>query len=278
MAEVVELFGAPGTGKSSLVRALDGRRVGGRSIVAGERLLRVARRSGPPAAGASGSAGAALTPGAPLAAGALQRLVERASRRDRTPAERRALVASRREDWSDLLALLRDAPLGRDGVDPLQMLHAPAWLVATFELRALADAADDRFVVVIGEGFAQRARLVCGDRPDAAALARCVAALPAAGLQVHLQADPEVLVGRLRSRERVIDRHIGLDAAALAASVARDARLLADVADLMRARGDDVLDVTTAAAPGAPAGVREGTSDASDGVRLVVERLARRLG
>jgi len=253
MAEVVELFGAPGTGKSSLVGALDGRRVAGRRIVAAERLLRVARR------GPSG----AVVPGAGTGAGHIRRLVERLVRRDRTTAELRGLVTARRTDWAPLLDLLDDAPLGRrtgrgmgpgpgpgtgrEGTDPLAALRAPGWLLATLEARALADAAADDLVVVLGEGFVQRARLVCGDLPDAADMDRFVAAVPPAALQVHLTADPSVLVARLQARGRTIDRHAELDASGLAASVERDALLLTQLAARLDARGDAVLALETTA-------------------------------
>lgn len=252
MADIVELFGAPGTGKSSLVRALDGRTADGRRIAAGQRLLRVGRRD------------AAATPGAPLAATGAARLVERVLRRERTPAERRSLLAARRTDWADLLAVLRASPFGRDGDDPLATLHAPAWFAATLELRALAESADDGLVVVLDEGFAQRARLVCGDAPDAALLDRYVAAIPAAMLQVHLTASPDVLLDRLGSRARTIDRHAGLDGDALRGATARDAALLVELAERLNDRGDAVMTIPT------------DTVNADAAADAVVERLERR--
>ena len=250
MAEVVELFGAPGTGKSSIAGALDGRRIAGRRVVAAERLRRVARR-----------AAGTVSPGAPAGAPLPRRVLERLVRRDRTTEERRQLVEDR-TDWSGLLGLLLDAPLGREGPDPLALLQAPGWMLATLEARALADAAPDDLIVVLDEGLVQRVRLVCGDAPDDARLARYVAALPPARLQVHLTADTGTLVARLQARERTIDRHRGLDAAALATTVARDASLLASVAAELRGRGDTVLDVSTA------------SGDPEDAVRAVLDQLA----
>jgi hypothetical protein len=252
MAEVVELFGAPGTGKSSLVGALDGRRVGGRRIVAAERLLRVARFGG----------SSAVRPGMREGAGLPRRVLERLIRRDRTTEERQQLLADRLPDWSPLFALLRDAPLGREGMDPIGQLHAPGWMLATLEARALADAAPDDLVVVIGEGFVQRARLLCGDEPGSAELDRFVAAVPPARLQVHLTTDVDALVARLERRGRTIDRHRGLDAARLAASVTRDAALVAELAVRLRGRGDVVLELATS------------TGGPIDGAGAVIEHLA----
>ena len=209
MASVIELFGAPGTGKSSTVRALEGRHVAGRRIVGADRLLRVAR-------------------GRPF--GSLLR-------RDLTPGERRRELAARGQDWAGLLSIVRDAPLGRDADDPLRPLHAPGWLAATLELRALADAAPADVVVVLDEGLVQRAPIVCGADPDDETLARYLRALPPPVLHVHLTQDPAVLVARLRGRGRVIDRHVGLDDGRLIDSVRDDLRLLARCAAGLAAAG-----------------------------------------
>ena len=212
MAHVVELFGAPGSGKSSLLRALDGRDVAGRRIVAAERLTRVPR------------------------AGLLGRLRDR----ELTPAERRAALAARADDWSELLAMAAAAPTALVD-DPLRALHATGWLAATLELRALADAAPDEVVVVLEEGLVQRAPVVCGPAPDGAMLVRYLCALPTTALHVHLREDPATLVGRLRGRDRVIDRHVGLDDDALLGSVVHDAVLLARCAAALDTAGQPVL-------------------------------------
>ena len=218
MAQVVELFGAPGTGKSSLARALDGRRVSGRRLVAAESLLRVPRRR-------------------PFGT-----LLSRAM----TPAERRRVLAERRDDWAELLDLVASGPLGRgDGEDPLRVLHAPGWLATTLELRALADAAPDDLVVVLEEGLVQRAPLVCGAAASHHDLAGYLRVLPCATLQVHLVHDPSALVRRLRSRDRTIDRHVGLDDRALEESVRSDAELLSRCASVLATFGARVLTPAT---------------------------------
>jgi hypothetical protein len=234
------------------VAALDGRRLDGRRIVAAERLLRVARL-GP---------ATAVTPGAPADARFARRVLDRLTRRDRTPDERREVLAERRTDWSALLNLLGEAPLGREEADPLATLRTPGWVLETFEVRALADAAPDDLVVVLGEGFVQRGRLFCGNQPDDARLDRFVAAVPPATLQVHVTADVGILVRRLQQRSRVNDRHVGLGTSDLAKSVERDAELLELLAARLRTRGDAVLEVPTV--------IGEQSSSAD----TVVERLA----
>jgi len=226
MAEVVELFGAPGTGKSSLVAALDGRRVAGRTLVAASRLTRVprvGRTSGRSAADLAGRLGALLASRLPDGA-------RRALLRELTPAERRAALALRREGWSALLDLVADAPLGRDDPDPLRALHGPGWLAASLELRALAHAAPADVVVLLDEGLVQRTNLMCGRSPDDVTLHRFLDRLPPTALHVHLFSETGVTLSRLRGRERVIDRHVGLEGEALEASVVADAALLARAA------------------------------------------------
>ncbi len=231
MAQVVELFGAPGTGKSSLVRALDGRRVAGRTLIAAQRLTRVARAG----RGTIGQRWAAL----PL---------DRLLRRDLTPGERRRVLSERREDWSALLELIADAPVGRDELDPLRGLHASGWLAASLELRALADEAPAGFVVLLDEGLIQRTPLVCGIDPDDAALDRYLARIPQVVLHVHLSANSGALIARLRGRDRVIDRHVGLGDGQLGASVAADSGLFQRVSERLATCGHEVLQLDTSEA------------------------------
>jgi hypothetical protein len=243
MAHVVELFGAPGTGKSSLMRALSGRRAGGRRIVGAEQLIRVPRR----------------------------RPIGRLWPRELTPGERRAALADRRDDWAELLGMIAASPIGspvgRAAADPLRVLHAPGWVADSLQLRALAAAAPDDLVVVLDEGLVQRAPVVCGEDPDDATIADYLRRLPPAALHVHLTADPATLLARLRGRERVIDRHVGLADDALVREVAADLARFTRIAGLLEAQGAPLLRSAT-------------DGDAEDDVDsdAVVERIVQALG
>lgn len=220
MAQVVELFGAPGAGKSSLMHALDGRRVGGRRIIAAPRLTRVPR------------------------SGLFGRLRPRAL----APAERRAALLDRRDDWELLLACVASSARSSE-TDPIRALYAPGWLAATLELRALADRAPDGLIVVIDEGFVQRAPIVCGLPASDDCLTRFLSAVPPPLLHVQLEQDARTLATRLLARDRVLPRHEGLDAAALAASVSEDARLLARCAAGLARAGAPVLTIGRSDSP-----------------------------
>jgi hypothetical protein len=201
------------------MRALDGRRIAGQRIIAAGRLTRVPR------------------PGLPEVAGRLGRAFSRAI----TPAERRAALAARREDWAELIGVV--AAASPDAHDPLRSLHVASWLASTLELRALAHAAPGGTVAVIDEGLVQRTPSVLGPSPSDSALVHYLGLLPHTTLYVHLEADPEHLVARLRARDRVIDRHIGLDDAALLQSVREDARLFARLARELEDLGSPMMSV-----------------------------------
>ncbi len=246
MAQVVELFGAPGTGKSSLVAALDGVKVAGRTLIDARRLTRVARvtrgvawRRGHVTGRAQGSL-VGVASGGPL--GRVQAALGRAL----TPEERRAALARRRGDWAALLEIVGSSPLGRDGDDPLRTLYGPGWLATSLELRALADEASGDIVVLLDEGLVQRTSLVCGYSPDDVTLHRFLDRIPPAALQVHLSAVTGAILPRLHERDRVIDRHVGLGDDALTASVVADGALFARAAAHLASRAHPVLRLDSA--------------------------------
>jgi hypothetical protein len=249
MAQVIELFGAPGAGKTSVAQALDGLRLDGRVLVAAQRLTRVPRRGG------------ALPPRPARRApnGPLLRPLDRLLRRDLTPAERRAALASCPEELRAIARRLADEPTagaGDDAADPVLRLQRSEIALTALLHRTLAAAAADDLIVVLDEGLMQRIRLAHGAATDDAVLRDFVTELPATLLHVHLHVDPDVAAARLDSRARVTGRHAALDTAGRAASVADDAALYARVAAILREQSPTrVLDVDTGdASPDATAG------------------------
>lgn len=258
MATIVELVGTPGSGKSTLAAALVGRRIGGRPVIGGDELL----RSG--GAGRSGIVGRGT------------RLV----RALRGGPSARAAHDAALEDWAAtrtaLLDLIGGRPLGTDVPDPgtvaarLRRLRAPAWLLATLELHALAAAAPRDAIVVLHEGLLQRTGIVCGADPGAGLLddyvARSCEATPEVALVVHLVCAPDRCAERVRAREAtgvVNRRHVGLDDAALAQDLATQGALLDRSVEAARRHGRHVLAVRTDAA--SPASVAESVTAALRG-------------
>lgn len=230
MATIVELVGIPGSGKSTVASRLVGRRVAGRAVVGTEGLLGHRSR--------------------------VERLLRPARRTSASPDDALERWAVGREE---LLGFLADRPLGADVDDPttvgarLRRLRAPAWLLTTLELHALAAEAPDDRLVVLHEGLLQRTGLVCGRRPDGSTITdfvtRAVAATPHVALVVSLACDPERATERIRARESatgaVNRRHVGLDDRALEQDLGAQATVLTEAVQAARRAGRRVLDVDT---------------------------------
>jgi hypothetical protein len=95
----------------------------------------------------------------------------------------------------------------------------------------------------VGSGPAQRTPVVCGSRPDDAALDRYVAVLPVPRLHVHLTATPDELFARIRTRERTSDRQLGLDDAGLTSRLMNDITLYRRCAESLRRAALPTLEV-----------------------------------
>lgn len=218
MARIVELVGAPGVGKSTLLGALAGRHLGdGRRVRTPLDLRRVPRRGVP---------------------GPLDRRVPRPV----DPRLVRRLLADRTDRWAPFL----DHVVATGGpVDeaPLRRLQSLSWTLTTLELLALAEDRPDGEVVVLDEGPLQRALTLLGVDADGRDLARHVATAPATDLVLHLRTDADELDRRVVARARggrVTARHAGLATSDRRAAEADEVRLLAEVADGVAAAGREV--------------------------------------
>jgi hypothetical protein len=253
MAALIELVGAPGTGKSTLVDALvtgrGARRPSvGPPLVDATRLVRAPRRA------PRGEVPAWPVTGGPLVRGladvrGLSRLVLRV--RDR--AELWGLLATRHADWGEFLALTR-AAAADDHRDPAFRALASGWLAQTLQLRALADRVDDPVVCLLAEGLVQRRLTVLGSPADPLVLfdpgrvATYLATMPLPGAVVHLTAAPDVVAARLAARSAQggsIVRHAGLDDARRAALTRADTEALAEAVAAVASRGVRVVTIDT---------------------------------
>lgn len=218
MARIVEMVGAPGVGKSTLLGRLAGRRlVDDRRVRTPTDLRRDPRRGVP---------------------GRLDRRFPRPT----DPRLTRRLLADRDERWSPFLAHVVATP-GPTGEPPLRRLQALTWTLASLELLALAEERPDDEVVVLDEGPLQRALTLLGVDPGGPALARHVATAPVTDLVLHLRTDADELdrrvVGRARDG-RVTARHAGLEGPERRAAEAGEVRLTAEVVEGAAAAGRSV--------------------------------------
>ncbi len=255
MAPLIELVGAPGTGKSTLVAALVAGR-GARRPDVGPPLVDAARLVRAPRGAPAGSVPAwPVTGGVVTRALADVRGLSRLVLRVRDRAELWGLLARRHDEWGEFLALTR-AAAADDHRDPAFRALVSGWLAQTLQLRALADRVADPVVCVLAEGLVQRRLTVLGSPVDPAVVfdpgrvAAYLATLPVPAGLVHLTAAGEVLEARLAARAaegRAIVRHAGLDDERRAAASRADAAALADAVAAVAARGVPVVTVDTGA-------------------------------
>jgi len=240
MGHIVELVGAPGVGKSTLARALVGRRVGaaGRMVVSAADLLhRPARRLPWPFASMV--------------------------RRPLDAMDRRGALTAIAPQWQEFLALCAE-PRARSSGSDLRRLYADSWLLTTLETMALARQRQDPALVVLDEGLVQRAIGVLGPAPDPERLRRFVATVPCADVVVQLVASEDWLLERMSRRTeegRVNLRHIGLDAEQLRASLRADQELLGAVVAGLGSRGIRVIRIDTETAVDVLAALEAGLAD-----------------
>lgn len=215
MARTVEVLGAPGVGKSTLVGAADGVRVTADAVIRDARAALRSRRL-------------------PGVLGALPPF--RRWTRDPDPARRTEALARRAAEWEVFLRACADATPAL-AVDPLVRLARIDWLLRSLELAALAEEHPTDEWLLLDEGPAQRAL----GTPDPAAFAALVPA-PTAVVLIS-GADPVVgprLAGRAEAGTATL-RHRRLGPAAALASSRDDAAVLATVTRVLGDRGVPVL-------------------------------------
>ena len=234
--KAIEFVGAPGSGKTTLVKWLAGRASGSggsrRWLIPASELLVPFRGE------AIGLGRIANGPSVRAAAA-------------RRPLLRRILMGRRagyprepRPETERLLGLVREVTV----LGPRGAVHyreeALGWLSVTLKLMEAAREASDRVVPMLDEGIVQRSLSVLGPRPEAAALEAVLSLLPRSTLVVHLRVPDEVLVARAVRRSRTGDApllHQGLTEQEIAELVVDDASELALRVETLEAKGWETL-------------------------------------
>ncbi len=201
MSGFIELCGAPGVGKSTLVAALAGRRVflpgghatGAVTLLPADRLTCVPRSPfrllGPAMGGRAGLAALAARP-------RLARLMTRALSVEEI-ATRMPLASG---TTGDLLADLPLPAADDPRADPSYRDAALGWLEDTLRILQLAAELPAGVVALLGEGVVQRTVSLLGASASETETARLVARLPRPVAVVHLVAAPELIERRARAR------------------------------------------------------------------------------
>lgn len=242
MSDHIELVGAPGSGKSTLVAWLAGRSVpieGKRhALIRAEQLNRTTR-------------------------------IGRGRSRDRLPAYRILMLTARSPllersllrwdphppsvDVTRRVAALRaavgDLPAGDARADALYRDQAFGWLGETLGLLELARTLEPRVVPLLAEGVVQRTLSILGTRDVPAATQQVLEAFPAPRLIIHLHAGAASLAERAAHRRRLgIEPvlHRGRTFEAVVEQIAADSAALARIVRQCSLMGVPIIDVELA--------------------------------
>jgi hypothetical protein len=238
MTGFVELCGAPGTGKSTLARAL-----GGRTFVLEGRRRRLL---------SAGRAFVRVRSGLRPFARSLER-PENAARLAVVPwLSDRILhvVETRTADPAEVQFASRLADLPGPGPDDVRSetayrTAAMAWALETMRLTSIAGRLPSGVILVLDEGVVQRSVSLLGNMADDADRAALLDLFPTPLAVVHLVASPELLERRAATRReegRAPRLHAMLEGADLGRSIAADVDAIERTLDIVGARGAPVLE------------------------------------
>ena len=232
---VVEVVGAPGSGKSTLVRRLAGRRVRaddgkGRWLVPAEMLVRASRWPTP-----------YLRADAPSPR-LLAMLVRwpRIAARLTTEGPDGPLPPEWERLWRQGEATVVDDLRGDAGY----RVQAHRWAERTARLVEAASSVPDGIVPLLAEGVVQRVLSMVGARGAVDAVEPAIALLAPSTLVVHLVVPEEELVARARRRRvqgRAPELQRGLDEEQVRRSLRADSEALEALVDGLERSGVEVL-------------------------------------
>lgn len=242
MSGHIEFVGAPGTGKTTLVAWLAGRRVRidemPHLLIPIEHLHRVVR------SGRDRAHDVPLTYRT-LMVTARSSILQRSLVRwdPQSPSvEVEGRVAA-------LRAAVGDLPAGDVRAEPWYRDQAFGWLDETLGLLERAGALEPRVVPLLAEGVAQRALSILGTSAAPSATLQVLEALPVPRLVIHLHAGTASLADRAARRRRLgIEPvlHRGLTLEAVIERIAADAAALARIVRQCALMGVPIIDVEPA--------------------------------
>lgn len=247
MSGHIELCGAPGVGKSTLVAALAGRRVatpdGTATIVPAQVLSAGPRALLRPLGSVLRSA---TIVGALSSRPGLARVATRALTAD-------ALAAMAPLAPGEVTGLLAGLP-SPSTADPRSDAHyrdaAIGWLEDMVRLLRLAERLGPGLVAALDEGVVQRCVSLLGASASVEDQTRLLMRLPRPGVVVHLVADLRLVEGRAAERHRAGRAprlHAGRDVDAAVELLLADARAIGRAASAIASIGVLVLDVQVGA-------------------------------
>jgi len=277
----VELCGAPGSGKTTLMRALSGSRADRAPgsplrLIGGDRLW---LRTRPPLRPFLPALALPAVQMALARSPLLSRILLRAEVDEVLELWRRSIDAGSPRGPSiaaavrtEVLALEMSGELQLDAARgaPHYRRRVDRWLEETLAAVALADALPSGLVAVLDEAGVQRSISLVGAEASDAHLARILGLIPRPLALVHLSVDPEVMdrrtADRLRDGRAPVLQSGRSDEEAIA-SVRRDAVAIRRAVAIVRELGTPVLELD-APAQAAP-------DDAARTVRAFLEELGR---
>lgn len=236
----VDIIGAAGVGKTTLVRELLKQREGASWMISGEAKLAVARRL------------AGTTARAPK--NTIKSLLSRISGFEWSryllfesvlTSEGRESLWSKREAYREFLSACIEA-LRADNTHPVRRIWDIEFLMDVLQDIALLEHHGIEETVIFEDSLSQRAGALASlGGIEHAHSKQLLMAMPIPSAIIYLRADPETIAGRIRARsqEKIILKHRNLDSTELLKSVQREVSSNESVALFLKQQGVSIVEI-----------------------------------